>query len=377
MRKQRILVDTYYLHVAQTGIKTYMQTFCEEAQTHMDLPFDYILSPSLEKVTSSSFFKGKTPRWKNWLFQLLYLSRKVFILPVLSHWYRADLVFSPDILSPIWGKGQRVAVIHDAFFWENPEHYHPIWLRVFKSLINLGLKSGVKIITISHYSKQKLENYLPLLGVDIQVVYPSSNVVTRGESPEGPNPVGSPYFLHVGVLEKRKNLGVLVKALSILIKDPEFSRYKLVLLGQRGPREAMDDYENILRLIDTLQLSDSVLLPGYVSREEINSYYRHASGYLFPSLNEGFGMPVLEAFYYRLPVIISGQGALQEIGGDAVISVGGNSAKDYASAMRSVITDDNLKEKLISTGLNRLELFRKDKFFLSLQDCFKKMLNGV
>lgn len=100
--KKRILIDIYYLHVAQTGIRTYTESLIEATErSGKDGPFDYIISPKYSSLKSSTFFKGKTPKWKNLLFQLLYFLRKAVVLPILTYWHRSDMVFSPDILSPL------------------------------------------------------------------------------------------------------------------------------------------------------------------------------------------------------------------------------------------------------------------------------------
>lgn len=127
MGKPRILVDAYYLHVAQTGIKTYMVTVCEEILRHENSECDYIISPDFRKIKEKSFFKGKTSKWKNLLFQVLYFWRKQVVLPLLSYVHGADVVFCPDIMVPLWGRGIKVSVLHDTFFWDSPEHYHPLW----------------------------------------------------------------------------------------------------------------------------------------------------------------------------------------------------------------------------------------------------------
>src|SRR5690606_9798285 len=100
----------------------------EEIEKESADDLEFIISPNKEAVTDSTFFKGDTAVWKNLLYQAVYFFRKLVVLPLLSIAHQADIVLSPDILSPPWGKGLRVSVIHDAFFWENPEHYNPLWL---------------------------------------------------------------------------------------------------------------------------------------------------------------------------------------------------------------------------------------------------------
>lgn len=374
MARRKILVDIFYLHVAQTGIKTYIECLCEEIEKSNSAEFEFIVSPSRRSIKSSTFFKGKTAFWKNLLYQLIYFYRKLVVVPWLSIYHGASIVFSPDILSPLCARGTKVSVIHDAFFWENPSHYNRMWLKVFLGFLKASLKSDAHVITVSAHSKIQLQKHLQLPGVPVHVVYPSSTIRPKVRR-ESVNPLGSPYFLHVGVMEKRKNLLTLIHAFSDLIKHRAFQSLKLVLVGQRGPRKTLDDYENILRLIEDLDLRGKVILPGFVDSKELENYYRNALAYVFPSLNEGFGMPILEAFSYGLPVIISNQGTLAEVGGDAVLKVEENTAKGFEAALRTVASDELLRKTMAEKGQARLRQFSPTDFFLSLQDCFRRILN--
>ncbi|QDH78382.1 glycosyltransferase family 4 protein [Echinicola soli] len=371
-----VIIDIYYLHVAQTGIRTYTESLLEAVESLKGGgDFEYIISPEYSSLKSNTFFKGKTPKWKNLLFQLLYFLRKAVVLPILTYWHRSDLVFSPDILSPLWAKGMKVSVLHDAFFWENPDHYNPRWRKYFLALLKVSLRKNAQVVTITQHSKKQLQKYLNISGLPIHVVYPATNVVAKPATPSK-SLLSAPYFLHVGVMEKRKNLVTLIKAFDHFLKTSSHDEYKLVLVGQRGPRKELDDYDNVSQEVDRLGLRDQVVLPGFVSRGALESYYQHAFVYIFPSLNEGFGMPVLEAFSYKLPVIVSRQGALMEVGGDAVSCPVDNSPKAFSKEMQRVVEDPKLRKTLIEKGNKRLTCFSGKQFLVDLEACFSKVLRG-
>ena len=367
-------MDIFYLHVAQTGIKTYIECLCDEIERQEYEDFEFILSPSRRTIRNSTFFKGKTASWKNLLYQGIYFFRKLIVLPWLSFRYQADLVFSPDIISPIWARGKKASVIHDAFFWENPSHYHPVWLKVYLTLLSAGLKRNAHVITVSEHSKKQLQKHLKLPKLSVDVVYPSSNL-TRQTVTETPPLIKRPYFLHVGVMEKRKNLSTLVRAFADFVSHPDFMDYQLVLVGQKGPRKHLDDYDNIQSLIQQHQLEEKVILTGYVSQAALENYYQHALSYVFPSLNEGFGMPILEAFSYGLPVIIANQGSLVEVGADAVLKVANNTVEGFKEALALLAKDTQLRKHMAERGYRRLGQFTSVDFFLSLQACFRSILN--
>ena len=375
-RRQKVVVDVFYLYVAQTGIRTYMVTLCDEILKKNNPEFEYIISPNYLKVKQSQFFRGKTAKWKNLLFQLLYFFRKQVVLPVLSFFHQADIVFSPDILSPVFAKGKKVSVVHDTFFWDNPEHYQPLWLKYYLYFLEKGLQNNGEIITITHFSKMRLHQLPPFQSIPIKVVYQASGLSESLALSELKSNAQTRYFLHVGVLEKRKNLGTLITAFDGLTKMAGYEDLRLVLVGQRGPRETLDDYDHLVELVTSLGLTDKVDFTGYVSQDQLASYFQHALGYVFPSANEGFGLPVLEAFSFGLPVIISRQGALMEVAGDAALIFENNDAEALLQSMKLLVDDPELRKELGEKGRMRLQQFSAEKFFLSLEQAFKEILNG-
>ena len=178
MKKHRpkVVVDVFYLYVAQTGIKTYIVTLCDEILKKNNSDFEYIISPNYRKIKQNQFFRGKTAKWKNILYQLLYFFRKQVVLPILSYYHQASIVFSPDILSPIFAKGKKVSVVHDTCFWDTPEHYQPLWLKYYLYFLEKGLQKNGEIITITQFSKLRLHQLPPFKSIPIQVVYQASGL---------------------------------------------------------------------------------------------------------------------------------------------------------------------------------------------------------
>lgn len=376
MSKPKILIDVFYLNVAQTGIRTYMVTLCEEILKNPKTEFDYVISPDFQKVKQNQFFRGKTAKWKNILFQLLYFFRKQVTLPILSYFHKADIVFSPDILSPVFARGKKVSVIHDTFFWDNPSHYQKLWLKYYLYFLEKGLRKNGEIITITQFSKMRLQELPAFNPIPIRLVYPASGL-SGGTAPSlMPANLPTRYFLHVGVIEKRKNLGMLIAAFDKLVRQKGYEDLRLILVGQRGPRQTLDDYDHLVDLVATLGLSDKVNFTGYVNQEQLASYFHHALGYVFPSANEGFGLPVLEAFSFGLPVIISRQGALMEVAGDAALVLEKNDSEALFQFMKLLVENTDLRKELGDKGRIRLQEFSTEKFFLSLEKAFKEILNG-
>ena len=182
------------------------------------------------------------------------------------------------------------------------------------------------------------------------------------------------YFLHVGVMEKRKNLRTIVKAFASL--PSEFNGYKLVLVGQQGPRKDQDDYINIIEMINDLNISEKVILPGYLKRPILEQFYQNASAYLFPSSQEGFGYPVLEAFSFGIPCITSGCATLLEIGANATLKAETYESKSWVDEIIRLSHDEELRANLIELGFKRLELFSRDTYLEKFETILKSGVGG-
>jgi glycosyltransferase involved in cell wall biosynthesis len=161
------------------------------------------------------------------------------------------------------------------------------------------------------------------------------------------------YILSVGAIQPRKNLSRLVTAYSRLRRaTPKGNLPKLVLAGKCAWL-----YEETLRTIKELQLSDSVILTGYVPESDLPVLYSGALCFVYPSYFEGFGLPPLEAMKCGVPVIVGNRTSLPEVVGDAGILVDPFDPDAIAGAMDKLISDSNLRAELTARGLARAQLF--------------------
>jgi glycosyltransferase involved in cell wall biosynthesis len=163
--------------------------------------------------------------------------------------------------------------------------------------------------------------------------------------------IRSPYFLHVGRLQARKNLVRLVEAFHRLRAQHE-APHKLVLVG----RESWESGE-IFAAIRRLGLESEVVHLGYVPGEDLPHLYTGAEAVVFPSLFEGFGIPVIEAMSFGTPVVTSRATSLPEVAGDAALLVDPYSTEEIAEAMRRVIAESGLRETLRQRGMERARQF--------------------
>lgn len=360
----KVLLDLQYLNVATTGIKTYMMELAKASQAYPNSDIEWIFTHDPDTQAADQTFKPPNSKVQRLNYHLDYFRWKEFSLPDLVKKHQADVLICPDFVSPAAALScRRLTVIHDAFFWQMPKNYPAWWRTYFLSLIKKGLKQKTQIITTTNYSKHALEKYLPKQN-PISVIYQvakSQNGKIELSFLKKNNLNPQAYFLHIGTFDKRKNIPLLIRAFKQFL-DKTQSDFKLVLAGGEGQSVQMNDWPRVNQLLGDLDLTDRVLLPGYVSDSQVNALYQGAFAYVFPSKNEGFGIPIIEAMEAGLPVIHSDQPALVEVSGGAGMTSETGNLDDLAEKMILLTREKNLRQLLIKKGLLRAQDFSSQKF---------------
>jgi glycosyltransferase involved in cell wall biosynthesis len=155
---------------------------------------------------------------------------------------------------------------------------------------------------------------------------------------------GKEYFVYAGAIHPRKNLKNLLKAFSIF-KRKQSSNWKLVLTGRLAWKN-----KNFVESLKTYKYREDVILTGYIEEEELVKIMGSAYALVYPSLWEGFGVPVLEAIHCNVPVITSENSAMQEIAGEAALYANPADHNDIAEKMMLLYKDENLRNQLIKKG---------------------------
>lgn len=367
--KIKVGVDTRDLLIAKTGVKTYLEELCKEF-AKPDETFEFIFIQNNIPVYTGSNKLGKLI--EHFRFQLW----KQLILPIKAKWKGCDILFCTDFFVPVFSWGIiTVPVFHDAFFWEYPHHYNKYWRTLF---IQLGLRAAKKsafIITPTKYTQEQIARYS---GIAKEKIIPIHEGPKRFEGSKNANPIGKPYLFHIGTAEKRKNLPFLIKAYAELIQSRELAippNLCLVLAGQFSNKSTIDDGATILETIESFDLKDRVILTGYLPDEAIPAYYTHAACYVFPSLNEGFGIPILEAFQYGCPVLIANNSCLPEVAGDAALTFDPTDQSALVAQLRTILTNQILRETLIFKGKERAKQFTWESAAAEIKTLFKQAYN--
>lgn len=371
----RVGIDTRDLTIARTGARTYLEELLHAFP--IARPDDNFIPLSPQKSIGYSKTKlGKIAE------HLRFYWWKELILPSLAEQNRCDILFCTDYVVPLQSKAKRVPVFHDAAFWDRSQDYNRLWLMLLNSMAVPAAKSASAVITVSEYSKSRLVDRLGFQPKKIFPVYEapklivstpmSSLEIARVLKKYGLELTRS-LILHVGVLEKRKNLLRLVKAFK-LARQSLGNNIQLVLVGQHGPKKNMDEGSDIRNFIQDNELNGVVRLIGYVPDDDLPAFYQSAALYAFPSIYEGFGLPVLEAFCNQVPLIVSTSTSLPEIAGDAALFFDPLDIKEMAEAIIKGVQDNDLRARLKFKGLNRLHLFDWEKTAQQIMTIFETIV---
>lgn len=365
-------VDIRDLRIAKTGSKTYLEEIYNQFKSNnYDCRFVFF-------DTSIPVYTGRYKFFKL-IEHIRFLIWKQIILPIKAYRNNCDILFCTDYFLPYFSPGfKTVVVFYDSFFYEYPGHYNALWLKLFKWLGVGAARKAERIITISQYTRERIAHFTGISREKITAIHlaPKSMAVAELD----PNYIPTlkipttKFILHVGTLEKRKNLARLIEAVHLL-RQSGHDDYSLVLVGQPSPKSDMDGSAEITQTIQRLDMEQYVLLPGYASDRDLAYFYKFAEVYVFPSINEGFGLPVLEAFHYQMPVIVANNTCLPEVGGDAVLSFDPFNTQDIFEKLKMIIEDQELLSRLAKKGNERLKLFSWEKNATELVKIFKGIVN--
>lgn len=268
-------------------------------------------------------------------------------------------------VSLLWNKRNSIITVHDIIPYAT-NTYNSLFEKIIYYFCIKSIKKATHIIADSTHTKQDLINYLKIRESKISVIHLG---------------VDMNYFktlkikkekytiLYVGSEAPRKNLNVLLEAFALLKK--KLPEAKLIKVGLSQCKNAR---EQLIKKCQDLNIQNSVVFKDYV--EDLVQEYNNAKLFVFPSIYEGFGLPILEAMACSVPVISSNKTSLPEIGGDAVRYFDGYDINDLAEKMYGVLTKNELKNDLIKKGLNRVKKFSWNHSVRRVIEVYKKLINN-
>ncbi len=268
--------------------------------------------------------------------------------PWVGHQHKCDLLHSMAFVTPVFTHIPSVVTVYDLSFMHYPQSFPSLQHKYLSTQTARSCRQARRVITISESTRQDVHSFFGIPLSQIDVVLPGVEKVYRPLPKEqiaafrAQENLPAQFLLHVGTLQPRKNIPVLLEALAQL-KRPELL---LVLVGGKGWL-----YDQIFAQVQTLGLANQVRFTDYVADEALPLWYNAAAALLFPSVYEGFGMPVVEALACGTPVIASDASSIPEAGGKAALYFTPDDPAALAKHVESIVDTPEIAAKMQAKGL--------------------------
>ena len=294
-------------------------------------------------------------------------------LPIELSGFNADLLHCPDFLIPPTLNKNIILTIHDLSFIRFPQFNFPWFVKKYTIEVKRNAKRAKKIIAVSQSTKDDIVSFLDISPDKVSVTYEAADTFFRKLSSKEKKKevlekysIAKKYILSVGTIEPRKNFTTLIKAFNIVKKRNVGFDYKLVIAGRTGWKSEATYTER-----EASPYKDDILFIGRVSDEDLLQIYNQAELFVFPSVFEGFGLPVLEAMSCGLPVISSNCSSLKEIAGNVGILVTPDDCREISKQISYILKNEKTKEELKKKSLIQAKKFSWAKTAKKTLDVYK------
>ena len=310
-----------------------------------------------------------------------------FKLPRIAKLYNCDILHCTSNTAPYSKKTPLITTLHDIIYMEGSlskllmskaslyQKFGNLYRRI---IVNKVVKNSKRLITVSNFEKENITNFFKLENKGIQTVHNGVNktfkvsidanqisrVKTKYKLLEN-------YVLHIANKDPRKNTKKVLIAFKEYLKITN-STQKLLMLGCKK-----DDLKIMLKEIGAMEIYDHIFLTGYVSDEDLPIIYQLSDLFLFPSLREGFGIPIIEAMACGTPVITSNTSSMPEVAGDAAYLINPNKTEEISKAILKIMSDNTFKKELIKRGLKRSKQFTWSNTALKVLKQYKELYKEI
>jgi glycosyltransferase involved in cell wall biosynthesis len=266
---------------------------------------------------------------------------------------------------------KKVVSIHDLIFLRYPELYNSVDRDIYQQKFFEASLAADKIIAMSHQTKQDLISFFHTRAEDIEVIHQGCNPIFYEKIPQQEKEetikkykLPEHFILSVGTLEKRKNA---LKILEGMIANK--IDYPLVFVGKPTPY-----YKDLYHYVRHHGMENRVYFLHDIPTGDLPAIYQTASVFIYPSIFEGFGIPILEAMNSGTPVITNKYGCFGEAGGDAAIYINPNYPEEIGKAVNQVLNDEQKSREMTEKGYKHVEKFRQDIITAKLMELYKSLL---
>ena len=301
--------------------------------------------------------------WKLWF---------EYSLPYYLKKYKADVFFSPDGHLSIKTTVPTVMCLHDLAYAHYPKMVPSTVLNYYQKYIPQFIDRAEKIVCVSNFVKKDIQNKFQNTNPNKIISIPNACSKTDFEDCLSKKETldkfseGREYIFYVGAIHPRKNLKTLIEAFESFAD--ENTETDLLIAGRMAWQN--EDLENAYK---NSKHKSRIKLLGYVADHDLNSILKHALVFVYPSLFEGFGLPILEAFHAEVPVVTSNVSSMPEVAGDAAILIDPNSSMEISNAIK-LLADSKLKrQELIEKGKIQRQKFSWDRSAKEVFDVLKSI----
>jgi glycosyltransferase involved in cell wall biosynthesis len=315
----------------------------------------------------------RAPVSQVWLYRLWHRLR--IPVPIQTATGNLDLFHSPDFVLPaVRGPIPKLLTVHDLSFIHYPEAFTPALVRYLNQVVPRSIEQANRILADSQATKKDLIDHWQVPADKITVLYSGvSNsfkpITDKGKLKDIRNRYGlgdKPYLLGVGTLQPRKNYSLLIRAFKEVAQQ---FPHNLLIAGGKGWL-----YEEMMTQVDQLGLYDRVRFLGFVADDDLPGLYSQAALFVFPSLYEGFGLPLLEAMACGVPVISSNSSSLPEVVGDAAVTLPPENADAWSDTILALLADSTLRTSLVADGFLQARHFTWKRAAKQLMSIYEELL---
>lgn len=370
---KHILIDGTTISKQMDGLSQYILNVTNRLPLHDDRQYHIVVRPGECPVAYMEIWQNKGIDILTASIEPIGVRREFQFYRWLKQQKPFDAVIVPSNQFPIALRVPSIYVVHDIIYERFPSQLGK-WAKLKRLWLHFNVARGLKqtnqIIAVSQYTKQEiLRFHHNTKEQKIQVVYEGWEHLKTTSTPPSINVPFSKYIVYIGSSRGHKNIQGLLDAMELAA--PKLSTTEgLVIVGD-------SKMLNAHQLDQIKRLKEHVLVTGWINQEELSAYYCQAKAVIFPSLCEGFGIPILEAFYFHKPLLLSNAASLPEVAGEAAIYFDPIKPQEIAEKILYAIQMSDQEQRLwMEQGEERLKLFSWQKTADEIDKIITKQLNA-